>query len=163
MSVFGNILEKLGFDRRGEQAARAASGQAAAARQTGAAPGASTVSRGNAPPRAAAATPSRPSEPVRAAQAAPGAAAVSQVDVMSKLESMAAANPQKLNWRTSIVDLLKLLGLDSSIEARKALATELGCPPEKMGDSAQMNTWLHKTVLQKLAESGGNVPQELLH
>lgn len=167
MSVFGNILEKLGFDRRGEQAARAASGQAAAARQTGAAPGASTVSQGNASPRPAAAsaasTPSRPSEPVPGAQAAPGAAAVSQVDVMSKLESMAAANPQKLNWRTSIVDLLKLLGLDSSIEARKALATELGCPPEKMGDSAQMNTWLHKTVLQKLAESGGNVPQELLH
>jgi len=62
----------------------------------------------------------------------------------------------------SIVDLLKLLGLDSSLEARKGLAAELGCPADKMADSAQMNTWLHKTVLQKLAENGGNVPKELL-
>jgi len=54
------------------------------------------------------------------------------------------------------------LDLDSSLEERKGLATELGCPKEKMGDSAQMNIWLHKTVLQKLAENGGNVPKELL-
>jgi hypothetical protein len=84
------------------------------------------------------------------------------VDVVSKLEQMAAHNPQKLDWKVSIVDLLKLLGLDSSYEARKELAVELGCPPEKMNDSAQMNTWLHKTVLQKLAENGGNIPKELL-
>lgn len=89
-------------------------------------------------------------------------AAISVVDVMSKLEGLAAANPQKLNWKVSIVDLLKLLGLDSSFGARKELATELGCPPEKMGDSAQMNMWLHKTVLQKLADNGGNIPKELL-
>lgn len=89
-------------------------------------------------------------------------AAISVVDVMSKLEGLAAANPQKLNWKVSIVDLLKLLGLDSSFAARKELATELGCPPEKMGDSAQMNMWLHKTVLQKLADNGGNIPKELL-
>lgn len=89
-------------------------------------------------------------------------AAISVVDVMSKLEGLAAANPQKLNWKVSIVDLLKLLGLDSSFTARKELATELGCPPEKMGDSAQMNMWLHKTVLQKLADNGGNIPKELL-
>ena len=56
-----------------------------------------------------------------------------------------------------------LLGLDSSLEARKELAVELGCPPEKMNDSAQMNMWLHKTVLQKLAENGGNIPPELLN
>jgi len=62
----------------------------------------------------------------------------------------------------SIVDLLKLLGIDSSLSARKELATELACPPEKMGDSAQMNMWLHKTVLQKIADNGGNVPSELL-
>ena len=64
--------------------------------------------------------------------------------------------------QTSIVDLLKLLDLDSSLEARKGLAAELGCPKDKMGDSAQMNMWLHKTVLQKLAENGGNIPKELL-
>jgi len=84
------------------------------------------------------------------------------VDVMSQMENLAAANPQKLNWRTSIVDLLKLLNLDSSYGARKEMAAELGCPEEQMGDSAQMNVWLHKTVLKKLAENGGNIPQDLL-
>jgi hypothetical protein len=92
----------------------------------------------------------------------PAVIAISEVDVVAKLEGMAAANPQKLNWRVSIVDLLKLLGLDSSLEARKGLATELGCPSDKMADSAQMNMWLHKTVLRKLAENGGNIPKELL-
>ena len=87
---------------------------------------------------------------------------ISTVDVVSKLEGMAKANPEKLNWKTSIVDLMKLLCLESSLAARKELATELGCPAEKMGDSAQMNMWLHKTVLQKLAENGGNIPKELL-
>ena len=81
---------------------------------------------------------------------------------MAKLEGLAAAHAEKLNWKVSIVDLLKLLGLDSSFAARKELATELGCPAQKMGDSAQMNMWLHKTVLQKLAENGGNIPKELL-
>ena len=88
--------------------------------------------------------------------------AVSQVDVVAQLEAKAAANPQKLNWKESIVDLLKLLGLDSSLDARKELAVELGCPPEKMKDSAQMNMWLHKTVLKKLADNGGNIPPDLL-
>lgn len=84
------------------------------------------------------------------------------VDVVSKLDTLAAASPVKLDWKVSIVDLLKLLGIDSSYEARKELAVELGCPAEKMADSAQMNMWLHKTVLQKIAENGGNVPKELL-
>lgn len=83
------------------------------------------------------------------------------VDVVSMLEGWAAANPQKLNWKTSIVDLLKLLDIDSSYAARKELAVELGCPAEKMGDSAQMNMWLHKTVLKRIAENGGNVPSDL--
>ena len=104
--------------------------------------------------------------PTSAPQAAPvekpPVVAISSVDVVAKLESLAASNPQKLNWKVSIVDLLKLLNLDSSLEARKELATELGCPKEKMGDSAQMNIWLHKTVLQKLADNGGNIPKELL-
>lgn len=87
---------------------------------------------------------------------------VAVVDVVEQLEKRAAANPQKLNWRTSIVDLLKLLDIDSSFGARKELATELGCPAELMGDSAKMNVWLHKTVLAKIAANGGNVPKELL-
>ncbi len=93
---------------------------------------------------------------------APATTAISAVDVVAKLEGLAASNPQKLNWKGSIVDLLKVLGLESSLEARKGLATELGCPKEMMNDSAQMNVWLHKTVLQKLAENGGNIPKELL-
>ncbi|MDX9990407.1 MAG: DUF3597 domain-containing protein [Anaerolineales bacterium] len=88
--------------------------------------------------------------------------AVEMVDVVSNLEKMAASNPRKLDWKVSIVDLLTLLDIDSSFEARKELAEELDCPPEMMSDSARMNTWLHKTVLQKIAENGGNVPQELL-
>lgn len=85
----------------------------------------------------------------------------SAVDVPAKLDGIAANFPEKLNWRTSIVDLLKLLGLDSSLESRKELASELGCPPDKMADSAQMNIWLHRTVMHKLAEHGGTVPPEL--
>ncbi|MDP2880215.1 MAG: DUF3597 domain-containing protein [Azonexus sp.] len=104
-------------------------------------------------------------EAAPAAVEAPVAAAsvaISAVDVVAKLEALAKANPEKLNWKVSIVDLLKLLGLDSSLGVRKELAAELGCPADKMGDSAQMNMWLHKTVLQKLAENGGNIPAELL-
>ena len=87
---------------------------------------------------------------------------VAVVDVVAQLEKRAAANPQKLNWRTSIVDLLKLLDMDSSLSARKELATELGCPADLMGDSAKMNIWLHKTVLARIADNGGNVPKDLL-
>jgi hypothetical protein len=84
------------------------------------------------------------------------------VDVVSKLEEMAAANPEKLNWKVSIVDLLKLLGMDSSSSARAELAEELDIPAEMTEDSARMNIWLHKTVMREVAENGGNVPQELL-
>jgi hypothetical protein len=130
MSLFGAILEKLGFGHTAQ-------------------------------PSAPAPVPT-PTPQATPAAAAPIAAAISPVDVVAKLEGLAAANSQKLNWKVSIVDLLKLLGLDSSLEARKGLAAELGCPADKMADSAQMNTWLHKTVLKKLAENGGNVPKELL-
>jgi len=94
---------------------------------------------------------------------APQPRPVAVVDVVAQLEQRAAANPQKLNWRTSIVDLLKLLEIDSSFAARKELATELGCPAELMGDSAKMNIWLHKTVLARIAANGGNVPRDLLN
>ncbi|HSD39754.1 MAG TPA: DUF3597 domain-containing protein [Rhodocyclaceae bacterium] len=110
---------------------------------------------------AASAAPAAPAPEAPAAPPAPVAIAV--VDVVAKLEGLAATNAEKLNWKTSIVDLLKLLGLDSSLTERKALATELGCPAEKMSDSAQMNMWLHKTVLQKIADNGGNVPADLLN
>ncbi|WP_138517323.1 DUF3597 domain-containing protein [Limnobacter alexandrii] len=133
MSLFSKILSKLGFgDDKPESSAPA--------------------------PQAAVAAASAPAAPATA----PAVQAVPVVDVVAKLENMAKANPEKLNWKVSIVDLMKLLGLDSSLAARKELAAELGCPAEKMGDSAQMNMWLHKTVLQKLADNGGNIPADLL-
>lgn len=91
---------------------------------------------------------------------APAAASAPPVDVGAILNEMQARNPQKLNWRSSVVDLLKLLGLDSSLEARKMLAAELGYTGSTE-DSAAMNIWLHKQVMQKLAENGGKVPDSL--
>ncbi|MEI7845907.1 MAG: DUF3597 domain-containing protein [Chloroflexota bacterium] len=87
--------------------------------------------------------------------------AVPLVDVVNKLEGLSKSKPE-LDWKVSIVDMLKLLDMDSSFEARKELAVELDCPEEFMGDSAKMNVWLHKTVLQKIAENGGNIPASLL-
>lgn len=84
------------------------------------------------------------------------------VDVEGTLSTLAKKNPQKLNWRTSIVDLMKVLDLDSSLEARKSLAQELHYTGD-MNDSASMNTWLHKQVMTKLAENGGTVPDDLKH
>jgi len=134
MGIFNNILNKLGFGKK-EEAAPIAT-----------------------PATTPTAAPAAPAAPV--AEAAP--VAISVVDVVGQLEALAQKNAEKLNWKTSIVDLMKLLGLDSSLAARKELATELACPAEKMGDSAQMNMWLHKTVLQKLADNGGNIPSDLL-
>jgi len=139
MSFFGKILDKLGLSQ-------AEAAPAAADEMPAAAPPSPVDA-----PASAGATPAEPSP-----------APVSVVDVKAHLEELAAANPQELNWKRSIVDLLKLLDIDSSYAARKELATELGCPAELMGDSAQMNMWLHKTVLQKIAENGGNIPAELL-
>ncbi len=83
------------------------------------------------------------------------------VDVVKHLEELSAKNPG-LNWKTSIVDLLKLLGLESSYSFRKELAKELECPDDLMAESAKMNVWLHKTVLKKIAQNGGNIPEDLL-
>jgi hypothetical protein len=95
------------------------------------------------------------------ARASPGATpAATQVDVERILNDLGSRNPQKLNWRTSIVDLMKLLGLDSGLEARKSLAQELHYTGD-MNDSAGMNIWLHKQVMKKLAENGGKVPEDL--
>lgn len=109
-----------------------------------------------------AAAQAEPATVTAAAPAVPAVKTISVVDVVSRLDALAKAHAEKLNWKVSIVDLMKLLGLDSSLTARKALAVELGCPAEKIGDSAQMNMWLHKTVLQKLADNGGNIPSDLL-
>ncbi len=87
-------------------------------------------------------------------------APMSQVDVEAVLTKMAAANKEKLDWRKSIVDLMKLLGLDSGLGPRKELAKELGYTGD-MNDSAKMNIWLHKQVMQKLAANGGKVPDDL--
>ncbi|MBX6319778.1 MULTISPECIES: DUF3597 domain-containing protein [unclassified Pigmentiphaga] len=96
-----------------------------------------------------------------AAPAPAGApAAMPAVDVEAILNGLAAKHPEKLNWKTSIVDLMKLLGLDSSLAARKQLATELHYSGDT-NDSAAMNIWLHKQVMQKLAENGGKVPDDL--
>ncbi|MNR77850.1 hypothetical protein D3C72_85330 [compost metagenome] len=90
------------------------------------------------------------------------AAALPQVDVEAILNGMAQKNSQKLNWSTSIVDLMKLLDLDSSLTARKTLAQELHYSGDT-NDSATMNIWLHKQVMIKLAENGGKVPDALKH
>ena len=134
MGFFSNILEKLGMSKA-----------AAAPVIT--------------PPSAPADAPAPAAAPTPAA--APAVASITMVDVMALMEQKAKANPQKLNWKTSIVDLLKLLELDSSLEARKQLAKELYCPDELMNDSAKMNMWLHKNVLAHIAANGGNVPKEL--
>jgi hypothetical protein len=83
------------------------------------------------------------------------------VDVTAILNDLAKKNPEKLDWKRSIVDLMKLVGMDSSFAARKQLAEELHYTGDP-NDSASMNIWLHKEVLRKLAENGGKVPQELL-
>jgi len=98
--------------------------------------------------------------PGSAPQASPQSAG-GPVDVAAILDAAARASGQKLNWRTSIVDLMKALKLDSSLSARKELADELGYTGDK-SDSAAMNMWLHKQVIQKLKENGGKVPADLL-
>ena len=84
------------------------------------------------------------------------------MDVEAVLTGLAEKNSQKLDWRHSIVDLMKLLGLDSGLASRKQLADELHYSGDK-DDSATMNIWLHKQVMRKLAENGGKVPDDLKH
>ena len=117
-------------------------------------------------PGTQAATPTTQQPPSAAPPGVAGAptaqpAAPPVVDVAAVLNDMARKNPEKLDWRKSIVDLMKLVGMDSSLGSRKQLATELHYTGD-MNDSASMNVWLHKQVLVKLAENGGKVPPELL-
>lgn len=110
--------------------------------------------------KAVAATP--PAEkPIVAAPAEAAPVAISEVDVIAHLEEIDANDGRNLNWRTSIVDLMKMLGMESSLQERKDLAMELGYTGELEG-SAEMNIWLHKAVMRELARNGGKVPAELL-
>lgn len=143
MGIFSSILEKLGI---GTAHAKPAPDIRPYGPKSGM-PGAASTANAPGKPATPTATP-----PI----------AISEVDVVAQLEKRAAANSQELNWRTSIVDLLKLLDIDSSLAERKALATELGCPADRMSDSASMNIWLHKEVLKRIAANGGNVPANLL-
>ena len=111
----------------------------------------------NAAPAPAPAAPAAPA-PAGAPAAAAPPPAITVVDVEALLDGMPGAS--SLNWRTSIVDLLKLLGLDSSLDARKQLAAELSYGADT-SDSAKMNIWLHRQVMTKLAANGGKVPAEL--
>jgi 3-oxoacyl-ACP reductase-like protein len=119
-------------------------------------------------PKAQAAPQPTPATAAAPAAAAPEAAAapsaptpMAAVDVEAVLTVMAQDSPQTLDWRHSIVDLMKLLSLDSSLTARKELAGELGYTGDT-NDSATMNIWLHKAVMEKLAANGGIVPNSLL-
>ena len=111
-------------------------------------------------------TGTQPSAPATGSASASTATSVAAppapVDVAAILNGLAAKNPEKLDWKHSIVDLMKLVGMDSSLAARKELAKDLHYSGD-MNDSASMNIWLHKEVLRKLAENGGKVPQELLN
>ncbi|MFK0208560.1 DUF3597 domain-containing protein [Agrobacterium sp. NPDC090283] len=113
---------------------------------------------------APAGTPAATASPAAPAAPAPTAAApapAGSVDVASILDAAVKQNGQKLDWKHSIVDLLKALNLDSSLSARKELAGELGYTGDT-SDSATMNIWLHKAVIKKLSENGGKVPADLL-
>lgn len=113
-------------------------------------------------PDAAPATQARTTAGSAAPIVAPAAPqSVTEVDVEAILNGMAAKSGMKLNWESSIVDLMKLLGLDSSLAERKGLAQELGYTGALDG-SAEMNIWLHKRVMRELAANGGKVPAKLL-
>ena len=131
MSIFGTIMGKIMGNSARKQAA--AENAARAANAPAAAPA----------PAAAVTTP------------------MAEMDVAARLDELKAASKQTLDWRVSIVDLMKLLGIDSDITNRRALAHELGYTGD-LNDSATMNVWLHKQVMKKLAENGGKVPANLL-
>lgn len=133
MSIFGDIVNKL-FHRANPDA----------------------------PPPATEATPDPAPAAAPDAAAAPAPAPLANVDVGAVMDQAVADSGQTLNWRTSIVDTLKALGVDSSLEHRKQLAQELKYTGD-MSDSASMNIWLHKQVMAALAANGGKLPADLAH
>jgi hypothetical protein len=122
---------------------------------------ATTTSAGSAPGSAAPAGGTAPSS-LGTATASSSAAPAQSIDVAAIVDKAAAAKGEKLEWRTSIVDLMKALDIDSSLGARKELAHELGYTGDT-NDSASMNIWLHKQVMAKLAANGGKLPPEIKH
>ncbi len=110
---------------------------------------------------AAASTPPQTAAGAPAPASSGSAPSAAVVDVTAILDDLAAKNPEKLDWRKSIVDLMKLVGMDSSLAARKELAKDLNYTGDT-SDSATMNIWLHKSVIRKIADNGGKVPNELL-
>src|SRR5258707_15205600 len=121
----------------------------------------SAPSSASAPPKVNSPAGSAGSQPVtQSAAVATSAPPAQAVDVEAILNQLNAKSQQKLNWQTSIVDLMKLVGMDSSLQHRKELAAELGYKGDT-NDSAAMNVWLHKAVMQKLAANGGKVPENL--
>lgn len=182
MSLFSKILDKLGLrkDKQDEQAANKGTPGATAStpgKPATSAPDLKTTTTGTAAGRAptsergvgtsTGASDRRQRDdvavrhtPAPAPPTSTAPRAVSRVDVMNMLEQKAKGTG--LNWKQSISDLLFLLDIDNSYDARVELAKELNAPQEVMGDSARMNTWLHKEVLRRIAENGGNIPQDLL-
>jgi hypothetical protein len=148
MGMFNNLMSKI-FGHAGAAPAVPASSSTtieSATAPSGTTPAASAVS---------------PATPAPAATPEAAAAPVETVDVTAILDGLAAKSSEKLDWKKSIVDLLKLVDMDSSLSARKQLATELHYPGDE-NDSATMNVWLHKQVLRELSEHGGKIPRELL-
>ena len=143
MGLLSNLISKI-FSHSSPAAAAATGGTSAA---PAAAP--STASAQPASASAAAPPPAAPAAPAKT------------VDVAAILDGLAAKNSEKLDWKKSIVDLMKLVGMDSSFGARKQLAQELNYTGDP-NDSASMNVWLHKQVLIKISENGGKVPEDLL-
>jgi hypothetical protein len=107
------------------------------------------------------AKPSATSPAVNSTASADTAKPLADVDIAAVMDQLASKSGQTLDWRHSIVDMMKLLQVDSSLDHRKALATELNYPGDK-NDSATMNIWLHKQLMQKLVQNGGKLPPELL-
>jgi hypothetical protein len=155
MSIFSKIFDRIRNH-----------GQASGPQQTGTATSTAQAGQNAGQAPQAQANQSAPSQAGPAAGpsvggAQQGATQAQPVDVEAVLTSMAGKNPQKLNWRTSIVDLMKLVGMDSTLAERKELADELGYTGDK-NDTAAMNIWLHKQVMAKMAANGGKVPASML-
>ena len=136
MSIFGKIMSAI----LGTHASATPASAPPASSSTGSSAGTSTAT----------------------ASSSPAAAPAQTVDVAAIVDKAAAASGEKLAWRTSIVDLMKALKIDSSLSARKELAKELGYTGDT-NNSASMNVWLHKQVMAKLAANGGKLPPEIKH
>lgn len=149
MGILSNIFGKIFQNKDKDAAATPAGGLASPTPNAG-------VPSAPAPSAANTANPQQAGTPATASPAG-----MSETDVEAVLNGMAAKEPQKLNWQTSIVDLMKLLDIDNSLQSRKELAKELNYSGD-MSDSASMNIWLHKQVMKQLAANGGKVPAALL-